>query len=126
MANGRRRRGAVRREARSEQWYSQEEMTAIRQAAGRSGMAAGAFIAQAAVRAATPDGSQVKPALRGALAELSETAWRIRHAHRRLDEAAGHLAAVGVPDPGLKTAADDLLAYAGRFDDAALQLRRAL
>lgn len=126
MASGRRRRGTARREVRSEQSYSQEEMASVRRAADQSGMTAGAFIAQAAVRMAAPGGPAASEALRGALIELSETAWRIRHAHRKVDEAAQQSDLAGEHDPCLRAAAGELLAYAERFDAALLRLRRAL
>ena len=126
MANGRRRRAAAPREIRSEQSYSREEMAAVRSAAERAGMTAGSFIAQAAARAAVPGGATAGEALRGTLAELSETAWRIRHAHRQVDEAAGQTVSGGGPGAGLHAAAAELLAYAERFDAAVLRLRRAL
>ena len=125
---GRRRpRQPVPRTRRVEFTLTGEEYTVIEAAARRAGLARRAYIAQAALAAATnggPPGDQ-EP-LRRALIELMRAAGLVRHIGANIGQAAAKLNATGQPAGNLPGYAAESIRRADHIDEVADAVRKAL
>ena len=125
---GRRRvRKPVRRTLRVEFTLNDEEYAVLVAAAGRAGLARGAYAAQAALAAAangTLAGSQVS--LRQALIELMRAAGLVHRIGVNLTQAVTKLTATGQPAGDLPRYAAGTLRRAEHLDAVADAVRRAL
>jgi len=123
---GRRSRQLARRPHRVEFSLTDEEFEDLASAAGRSGMARGAYAAEAALSVVRGATSSADTTFREALGELIRAAGLVRRIGVNLNQAVAKLNATG-------QRSDDLLAYAAesirrarKLDDAAEEIRRKL
>lgn len=125
-SGGRRSRGRVPREPAFKIKLAPAEKAAVRAAAGRAGMAPGAFAAQAVVDVAE-DWVRPGPAVRRELqAELTDLVHLVYRAGVNLNQAVARLNATGQPGPDLKPAAESCMRTVRRADEAIGLLRREL
>ena len=123
---GRRGRCEARRTHVVKVRLSDAEQAAVEAAAGRAGLAAGAFLAEAGVRAAEHRGAGVSEAQREALGELIRAAGLVRRAGVNLNQAVARLNATGEAGLDLAPAAAYCMRVVQRVDEAALAIRRRL
>lgn len=105
---------------------SEEEFAEVSAAAARSGLARGAFAAEAAF--ATARGSQARmwSPLRVALAELMSAAGLVRRAGTNLNQAVARLNATGERGEDLVPATQFCMRVIRRVDEVAEQVRRSI
>ena len=123
---GRRSRQPAGRVRRVEFTLTDEEFGELDAAAGRAGLARGAYAAQAALAAARGEGSPDGIPLRAALAELIRSAGLVRRAGVNLNQAVAKLNATGQRSGDLLPYAAESIRKARRLDAAAEELRRRL
>ncbi len=122
----RRSRQGVRRPHRVEFALTVEEFEVLEAAAGRAGLARGAYAAEAALAAATGRATPADAPLREALAELIQAAGLVRRIGVNLNQAVAKLNATGQRSGDLIPYAAESLRRAGRLDAAAEEVRKAL
>ena len=125
---GRRRaRQMVPRTRRVEFALTGEEWAVIVAAAGRAGLARGAYVGQA-VLAAAANGRYAggQDPLRQVLIELMRAAGLVRRIAANLDQAAATLNATGQPTAGMPRYAADSIRRADHIDEVADAVRKAL
>ena len=105
---------------------SEEEFTELSEAAARSGLARGAFAAEAALATARGSQARVWSPLRAALAELMAAAGLVRRAGTNLNQAVARLNATGERGEDLVPAAQFCARVIRRLDEAAEQVRRSI
>ena len=123
---GRRSRQAAARPRRVEFTLTEQELTELDAAAGRAGLARGAYIAQAALATARGGPNQADAPLREALAELIRSAGLVRRAGVNLNQAVAKLNATGQASGDLVPYAAESIRRARRLDIAAEELRTRL
>ena len=122
----RRSRQAVSRPRVVQFSLTEEEFEEVSAAAEQSGMARGAFAAEAALASARGDEPRVCSSLREALAELITAAGLVRRAGTNLNQAVAKLNATGQRGEDLLPAAQFCARVIRRLDETAEQLRRAV
>jgi len=122
----RRSRQGVRRPHRVEFALTVEEFRMLDAAAGRAGLARGAYAAEAALAAAAGTASVGDMTLREALAQLIRAAGLVRRIGVNLNQAVAKLNATGQRSGDLVPYAAESLRRAERLDAAAEQVRKAL
>jgi hypothetical protein len=122
----RRSRQMVKRPHRVEFALTGEEFEVLESAAGRAGLARGAYAAEAALAAATGTARSADTQLRDALAELIQASGLVRRIGVNLNQAVAKLNATGQRSGDLLQYAAESLRRAERLDAAAEQVRRAL
>ena len=105
---------------------SEEEFAELSQAAARSGLARGAFAAEAALATARGSQARVWSPLRAALAESMAAAGLVRRAGTNLNQAVAPLNATGERGEDLVPAAQFCTRVIRRLDEAAEQVRRSI
>jgi hypothetical protein len=105
---------------------SEAEFGEVSQAAGRLGMARGAFAAEAALAAARGARAPGPSLVREALVEVMTAAGLVRRAGTNLNQAVARLNATGQRGADLLPAAEFCVRVIRRLDEAAEQLRRAV
>jgi hypothetical protein len=105
---------------------TEEEFEEVSSAAERSGMARGAFAAEAALASARGGEPRVYSPLREALAELIAAAGLVRRVGTNLNQAVAKLNATGQRGENLLPAAQFCARVIRRLDETAEQLRRAV
>ncbi len=123
---GRRARQPAGRVRRVEFTLSDEEFGEVDAAAGRAGLARGAYAAQAALATARGEAAPASVPLREALAELIRSAGLVRRAGVNLNQAVAKLNATGQRSGDLLPYAAESTRRARRLDAAAEELRRRL
>ncbi|HET9895162.1 MAG TPA: hypothetical protein VFQ44_09525 [Streptosporangiaceae bacterium] len=123
---GRRTRQGTTRPRRVEFSLSEHEFSELDDAAGRAGLARGAYAAQAALATARGGPGQADDAVRAALAELIRCAGLVRRVGVNLNQAVAKLNATGQPSGDLRPLAAESLRRARRLDAAAEELRKRL
>jgi hypothetical protein len=103
---------------------TEEEFAALCAAAARSGLARGAFAAQAALSAAEGTPAPAGSPLREALVELMSAAGLVRRIGTNLNQAAAGLNATGRRGDDLIPAAQFCVQAIRRLDEAAEHVRR--
>src|SRR5580693_8328396 len=122
----RRSRQGVRRPHRVEFALAREEFELLESAAGRAGLARGAYAAEAALAAAVGTAALIDVPLRDALAELIQAAGLVRRIGVNLNQAVAKLNATGQRSGDLLPYAAESLRRAERLDVAAEEVRKAL
>jgi hypothetical protein len=105
---------------------SEAEFAEVNGAAARSGLARGAFAAEATLATARGTQARVWSPSRAALAELMAAAGLVRRAGTNLNQAVARLNATGERGEDLVPAAQFCMRVIRRLDDAAEQLRRSI
>jgi hypothetical protein len=105
---------------------TEEEFGEVSLAAQRSGLARGAFAAEAALASARGAQARVWSPVREALVELMTAAGLVRRAGTNLNQAVARLNATGQRGEDLVPAARFCVRVIGRLDEAAEQLRRSV
>jgi hypothetical protein len=105
---------------------SEEEFAEVSEAAARSGLARGAFAAEAALATARGTQARVWSPLRAALAELMSAAGLVRRVGTNLNQAVARLNATGERGDDLAPAAQFCTRVIRRLDEAAEQVRRSI
>jgi hypothetical protein len=123
---GRRARQPAGRVRRVEFTLTDEEFSELDAAAGRAGLARGAYAAQATLATARGERTAVSVPLREALAELIRSAGLVRRIGVNLNQAVAKLNATGQPSGELLPYAAESTRRALRLDAAAEELRRRL
>jgi hypothetical protein len=123
---GRRARQEVPRPRLVKFFLSDEELAEVDGAAGRAGLARGAFAAQAALAAARGTKAPGSSPVREALVEVMTAAGLVRRAGTNLNQAVAKLNATGQPGPDLVPAAEFCGRVIRRLDETAEQLRRRI
>jgi hypothetical protein len=100
------------------------EIAELDDAAGRAGLARGAFAAEAALAAARGTHLRAGSPLREALVELMSAAGLVRRIGTNLNQAVARLNATGQRGEDLLPAAEFCVRVIRRLDEAAEQLRR--
>jgi hypothetical protein len=129
MVDGMRRRRSRQRvpRPRTVQFsLSEEEFAEVSAAAARSGLARGAFAAEAALATARGAQARVWSPLRAALAELMAAAGLVRRVGTNLNQAVARLNATGERGEDLVPAAEFCTRVIRRLDAAAEQVRRSI
>jgi hypothetical protein len=103
---------------------TEEEFEEVSAAAARSGLARGAFAAQAALASARGEASPAGSALRDALVELMAAAGLVRRVGTNLNQAVARLNSTGQRGEDLLPAAQFCARVIRRLDEAAEQVRR--
>src|SRR5216684_6720895 len=127
MAGGtlrRRARQAVSRPRVVQFSLTEEEFGEVSRAAERSGLARGAFAAEAALAAARGMAPRADSPLREALVEVMTAAGLVRRVGTNLNQAVAKLNATGQRSEDLFPAADFCVRVIRRLDETAEQLRR--
>jgi hypothetical protein len=122
----RRSRQAVSRPRVVQFSLTEEEFGEVSMAAERSGMARGAFAAEAVLASVRGSESRVCSPLREALAELIAAAGLVRRAGTNLNQAVAKLNATGQRGEDLLPAAQFCARVIRRLDETAEQVRRAV
>lgn len=122
----RRSRQAARRPHRVEFALTAEEFEVLDAAAGRAGMARGAYAAEAALAAARGTATAADVPLRDALAELVRASGLVRRIGVNLNQAVAKLNATGQRSGDLLPYVAESLRRAERLDAAAEDVRKAL
>lgn len=122
----RRSRQGVRRPHRVEFALTGEEFEVLEAAAGRAGLARGAYAAEAALAAATGTATSADASLREALAELIRASGLVRRIGVNLNQAVAKLNGTGQRAGDLLPYAAESLRRAERLDAAAEEVRKAL
>ena len=126
------RQPAVRRRSRQEVprprlvkfFLTDEELAELDEAAGRAGLARGAFAAEAALAAARETPSPASSPVREARVEVMAAAGLVRRVGTNLNQAVARLNATGQRGDDLLPAAEFCVRVIRRLDEAAEQLRR--
>jgi hypothetical protein len=105
---------------------SEDEFAEVSDAAARSGLAKGAFAAEATLAAARGTQARVWSPLRAALAELMTAAGLVRRAGANLNQAVARLNATGERGDDLAPAVQFCTRVIRRLDEAAEQVRRSI
>lgn len=105
---------------------SEEEFAELSGAATRSGLARGAFVAEAALATARGTQARVWSPLRAVLAELMTAAGLARRVGTNLNQAVARLNATGEQGEDLVPAAEFCARVIRRLDEAAEQVRRSI
>jgi hypothetical protein len=105
---------------------SDEELAELTAAAGRAGLAKGAFAAEAALAAARGSVAQAGTPFRDALVELMRAAGLVRRMGVNLNQAVARLNATGQRGEDLGPAAQMCSRVIRRLDDAAEHVRRSI
>ena len=105
---------------------SEEEFAELSEAAARSGLARGAFAAEAALATARGSEARVWSPLRAALAELMAAAGLARRVGTNLNQAVARLNTTGERGEDLAPAAEFCTRVIRRLDEAAEQVRRSI
>jgi hypothetical protein len=105
---------------------SEDEFEEVSAIAARSGMARGAFAAEATLAAARGVQAKVGSPLREALVELMSAAGLVRRVGTNLNQAVARLNATGQRGDDLLPAAQFCVRVIRRLDDTAEQLRRSI
>lgn len=126
MPASRRSRAGAPRSNRVALTFTDDEMTVLRDAAARSGMAVGAYLARNAVEAASLRAAPAPAMLREALGELVKDGADARKAVGLLEQETARAAGAGISASGLRSAADTVMEHMNRLDSAALAVRQAL
>jgi len=103
---------------------TEEEFEEVSTAAARSGLARGAFAAQAALASARGEASTAGSGLREALLELIAAAGLVRRVGTNLNQAVARLNSTGQRGEDLRPAAQFCARVIRRLDEAAEQVRR--
>ena len=122
----RRSRQAVSRPRTVQFSLSEDEFAEVSEAAARSGLAKGAFAAEAALAAARGSQARVWSPLRAALAELMTATGLVRRAGTNLNQAVARLNATGQRGDDLVPAVQFCMRVIRRLDEAAEQVRRSI
>jgi hypothetical protein len=120
----RRSRQAVSRPRVVQFSLTQEEFDEVSQAAERSGLARGAFAAEAALASARGAEPKVESPLREALVEVIAAAGLVRRVGTNLNQAVARLNATGQRGEDLLPAAQFCVRVIRRLDETAEHLRR--
>jgi hypothetical protein len=105
-------------------FLADEELAELDGAAGRAGLARGAFAAEAALAAARETSSPASSPVREALVEVMTAAGLVRRVGTNLNQAVAKLNATGQRGEDLVPAAEFCVRVIRRLDAAAEQLRR--
>ncbi len=105
---------------------TEEEFTELEQAAGRAGLARGAYAAEAALSAARGTAVEPDTVLREALGELMRASGLVRKIGVLLNQAVARLNATGQRPAELVPVAQACLRRVDRLDAAAEQLRKTV
>jgi hypothetical protein len=105
---------------------TEEEFGELSSAAERSGLARGAFAAEAALASARGGEARMLSPLREALAELITAAGLVRRAGTNLNQAVAKLNATGQRGEDLLPAAQFCVRVIRRLDEAAERVRRSV
>ena len=122
----RRARQAVPRPRLVKFFVTDQELAELDDAAGRAGLARGAFAAEAALAAARGTHLRAGSPLREALVELMSAAGLVRRIGTNLNQAVARLNATGQRGEDLLPAAEFCVRVIRRLDEAAEQLRRSV
>jgi hypothetical protein len=122
----RRSRQGVPRQRTVQFSLSEREYAEVSEAAARSGLARGAFAAEATLATARGTQARVWSPLRAALAELMAAAGLVRRAGTNLNQAVARLNATGKRGEDLVPAAQFCARVIQRLDGAAEQVRRSI
>ena len=122
----RRSRHGGRRLHRVEFALTEEEFEVLELAAGRAGLARGAYAAEAALAAARGTATSADTPLREALAELIRASGLVRRIGVNLNQAVARLNATGQRSGDLLPYAAESLRRAERLDAVAEDVRKAL
>jgi len=104
---------------------TEEEFEDVRRAAVRSGLARGAFAAEATLASARGLSARTSSRLREALVEVMSAAGLVRRVGTNLNQAVARLNATGQRGEDLLPAAQFCVRVIRRLDEAAEQLRRS-
>ena len=107
-------------------FVTDEELAELDDAAGRAGLARGAFVAGAAITAARGTSSPANSLAREALVEVMTAAGLVRRAGTNLNQAVAKLNATGQRGEDLFPAAQFCVRVIRRLDEVAEQLRRGV
>jgi hypothetical protein len=105
-------------------FLADEELAELDEAAGRAGLARGAFAAEVALAAARGQSAKMGSPSREALVELMAAAGLVRRAGTNLNQAVARLNATGQRGEDLLPAAQMCARVIRRLDQAAEQVRR--
>src|SRR5205809_4054137 len=122
----RRSRQAVSRPKVVQFSLTEEEFEQVSASAAQSGMARGAFAAEATLAAARGESARASSPLREALVELMSAAGLVRRVGTNLNQAVARLNATGQRGDDLLPAAQFCVRVIRRLDEAAEQLRRSV
>jgi len=122
----RRSRQAVSRPKVVQFSLTEEEFEEVSASAAQSGMARGAFAAEATLAAARGVSARASSQLREALVELMSAAGLVRRVGTNLNQAVARLNATGQRGDDLLPAAQFCVRVIRRLDEAAEQLRRSV
>jgi hypothetical protein len=120
----RRSRQAVPRPRLVKFFLTEEELAELDEAAGRAGLARGAFAAEVTTAAARGAPAKAGSPLREALVELISAAGLVRRIGTNLNQAVARLNATGQRGEDLLPAAHMCVRVIRRLDEAAEQVRR--
>jgi hypothetical protein len=123
---GRRSRQLTRRPHRVEFSLTDQEFEDLASAAGRSGLARGAYAADATLSVARGAASSTDSMLREALGEFIRAAGLVRRIGVNLNQAVAKLNATGQRSDDLLAYATESMRRARKLDDAAEEIRRKL
>jgi hypothetical protein len=123
---GRRSRHSARRPHRVEFSLTDQEFEDLAAAAGRSGLARGAYAAEAALSAARGTTASTDSGFREALGEFIRAAGLVRRIGVNLNQAVAKLNATGQRSEDLLAYAAESIRRARKLDDAADEIRRKL
>lgn len=126
MPASRRSRAGAPRSNRVALTFTGDEMTVLKDAAARSGMAVGAYLARTAVEAASLHAAPAPAMFREALGELVKDGAHARKAIGLLEQEAARASEAGLAAGELRSAAATVLEHMNRLDSAALAVRQAL
>jgi len=126
VQGSRRSRQQARRGYRVEFTLTASEFAAVRDAAGRAGLARGAYAAQAVLAAAYGEPGPQRQVPREALRELIRAAGLIRRIGVTLNQAVARLNATGQRSADLDAYAAESIRRARRVDAAAEAVRRTI
>jgi len=105
---------------------TEEEFAELEQAAGRAGLAKGAYAAEAALSAARGTAVEPDTVFREALGELIRASGLVRKIGTLLNQAVAKLNATGQPPAELVPVAQACLRRVERLDAAAEQIRKTV
>ena len=105
---------------------TEEEFEQVSASAAQSGMARGAFAAEATLAAARGESARASSPLREALVELMSAAGLVRRVGTNLNQAVARLNATGQRGDDLLPAAQFCVRVIRRLEEAAEQLRRSV
>jgi hypothetical protein len=126
LVAGRRSRQLIRRPHRVEFSLTDAEFGDLTAAAGRSGLARGAYAADATLSVARGEACSTDSTLREALGEFIRAAVLVRRIGVNLNQAVAKLNATGQRSDDLLPYAAESISRARKLDDAAEEIRRKL